>query len=79
MSFFDLRLPLGWLFVILGSLLVINGFRTTADGNSLGININLIWGAIMIGFGLVCLWFARRYARKRIRAEQSARTDLQKQ
>ena len=79
MSFFDLRLPLGWLFVILGSLLVINGFRTTADGNSLGININLIWGAIMIGFGLVCLWFARLYARKRIRAEQSARTDLQKQ
>ena len=81
MSFFDLRLPLGWLFVILGSLLVINGFRIapTADGNSLGININLIWGAIMIGFGLVCLWFARRYARKRMREKQSARTDVQKQ
>jgi uncharacterized membrane-anchored protein len=80
MSFFDLRLPLGWLFTVLGALLVINGFRASSNTNaaSLGININLIWGAVMIGFGVLCLWLARRYARKRLRAEQSARTDLPK-
>jgi hypothetical protein len=81
MSFFDLRLPLGWLFTVLGTLLVINGFRAPSNANttaSLGININLIWGAVMIGFGVLCLWLARRYARKRLRAEQSARTDLPK-
>jgi uncharacterized membrane-anchored protein len=81
MSFFDLRLPLGWLFVTLGGLLVVNGFRapSNADATSLGININLVWGAVMIGFGALCLWLARRYARKRRRAEQSTRTDLKKQ
>jgi hypothetical protein len=81
MSFFDLRLPLGWLFTVLGTLLVINGFRASSNAStvSLGININLIWGTVMIGFGGLCLWLARRYARKRLRTEQSARTDSQKQ
>jgi hypothetical protein len=67
MSFFDLRIPLGWLFAILGVLLVIAGLRGTpsADARSLGININLIWGLVMIAFGLLCLWLARREARRR--------------
>jgi len=52
MSFFDLRRPLGWLFSTLGILLVIAGLRATpaADARSLGININLIWGVVMIAF-----------------------------
>jgi hypothetical protein len=67
MSFFDLRLPLGWLFVILGALLICAGFRApvTSEGISLGFNIDFVWGAVMIGFGLICLWFARRQAKKR--------------
>ena len=71
MSFFDLRLPLGWLFVILGALLVVSGFwpPITSEGHLLGININAVWGAVMIGFGLVCLLFARNNARKREREE----------
>jgi hypothetical protein len=79
MSFFDLRLPLGWLFVILGGLLVIAGLRApmTSEGGSLGININLIWGSVLIVFGLICLWFARSYARRR-RAEEMARADSPK-
>jgi hypothetical protein len=28
-------------------------------------NIDFIWGAVMIGFGLTFLWFARREAKKR--------------
>ena len=67
MSFFDLRLPLGWLFVILGALIVCAGFgaQVTSEGMSLGWNVDFLWGAVMIGFGLICLWFARRYAKKR--------------
>ena len=70
MSFFDLRRPLGWLFSTLGILLVIAGLRATpaADARSLGININLIWGVVMIAFALVCLWLARREARRRTEA-----------
>jgi hypothetical protein len=67
MSYFDLRLPLGWLFVILGGLIICAGFgaQVTSEGMSLGLNIDFLWGAVMIGFGLACLWFARRYAKKR--------------
>ena len=74
MSFFDLRRPLGWLFSTLGILLVIAGLRATpaADARSLGININLIWGVVMIAFALVCLWLARREARRRTEAADSA-------
>jgi len=67
MKFFDLRIPLCWLFAVLGLLLVIAGLRAAAaaDVRSLGMNINLIWGAVMIGFALLCLWLARREAKKR--------------
>ena len=70
MSFFDLRVPLGWLFAILGMLLVIAGFRGTpsADARSLGLNINLIWGLVMVAFGLLCLWLARRGGRRHLGA-----------
>ena len=67
MSFFDLRLPLGWLFVVLGGLIICAGFgaQVTSEGMSLGWNIDFVWGAIMVGFGLICLWLTRRYAKKR--------------
>jgi hypothetical protein len=67
MKVFDLRFPLGWLFAVLGMLLVLAGLRATpsADARSLGININLIWGVVMITFALLCLWLARRAARRR--------------
>jgi uncharacterized membrane protein HdeD (DUF308 family) len=72
MSSFDLRLPLGWLFTILGVLLEIAGFRPTpaSEGVRSGININLIWGVVMLAFGLVCLWLAHRSRRKLQRAAQ---------
>lgn len=67
MSFFDLRLPLGWLFVILGVLLEIAGLRPapTSEGVPPAININLAWGAVMIVFGGICLWLAYRQKRRR--------------
>ncbi len=49
----DIRLPIGWLFVILGSLLTLFGiFGSHAIyERSLGININLGWGLVMMAFG----------------------------
>ena len=74
MSFFDLRRPLGWLFSTLGILLVIGGLGATpaADARSLSININLIWGVVMIAFALLCLWLARREDRRRTQAGGSS-------
>ena len=64
-----MRVPLGWLFAVLGLLLVVAGLRATpaVDARSLGININLIWGVVMIAFAVLCLWLARRAARRRLR------------
>ena len=63
---FDLRVPLGYLFVILGALLIIAGLGTISK--STGLNVNLVWGAVMIGFGIVALILAKREARRRKRA-----------
>jgi protein-S-isoprenylcysteine O-methyltransferase Ste14 len=73
MRFFDLRLPLGWLFGALGLLLVIAGLHASpaADARALGVNINLIWGAVMVAFALFCLWLARREARRRMAAPRA--------
>ena len=66
MSYFDLRGPLGWLFVILGGLLICSGFQpqVTSEGVALGTNIDWIWGGVMIAFGLICLWLCRRQSRR---------------
>jgi hypothetical protein len=59
----DVRVPMGWLFVSLGIILVVYGL--VADPaiyvqHSLGQNINLRWGIIFTLFGVVTLWLARR-------------------
>lgn len=63
----DIRLPIGWLFTLLG--LVLTGFGLVSDASiyerSSGYNINLWWGLVMIAFGLVTLMLARRRARSR--------------
>jgi uncharacterized membrane protein HdeD (DUF308 family) len=67
MAYFDLRLPLGWLFLIIGGLLTAAGFfvsPVSSDGYTLGLNINLFWGVPLLFFGLICLWMASRHSRK---------------
>jgi hypothetical protein len=54
----DLRKPIGIFFGILGIILVVHGFLTRGDpmyAKSLDININLIWGGVLIVFGLLML------------------------
>jgi hypothetical protein len=56
----DLRLPIGLMFSIFGVLLA--GFGMVSDSaiydRSLGINVNLWWGLILLLFGLVMLGLA---------------------
>ena len=63
----DLRLPIGALFTILGLVLAGYGLATNGDAAhyapSGGVNINLIWGAVMLFFGILFLAGARRGAR----------------
>ena len=59
---FDLRLPVGLMFSVLGLILTGVGLFGGAglSEKSLGINMNLIWGAVMLVFGLLMLTFAIR-------------------
>jgi hypothetical protein len=55
---FDIRLPIGLLFLALGLILMAWGVASDPEiyrTHSLGVNINLGWGAIMALFGAVML------------------------
>ena len=58
----DIRLPIGFLFTIFGVLLI--AFGAVSDkaiyARSLGININLEWGVVMLLFGALMLFLGRR-------------------
>jgi hypothetical protein len=70
----DIRLPIGLMFAILGALLSVSGLL--ADKSvfqpSLGININLWWGIVMLVFGVVMLLFGRRGTATARSTEESA-------
>ena len=59
----DIRLPMGLMFAIIGAILLIYGLATASDPSlynpSLGINVNLWWGLVMLLFGGVMLFLAR--------------------
>jgi hypothetical protein len=59
---FDLRLPIGIMFSFYGVLLAIYGLVGDKEqySRSLGININLIWGIVMLVFGGFMLLLALR-------------------
>ncbi len=60
----DIRIPLGLIFLITGGIMAVYGFLTRANtdlyARSLGINLNLTWGALMFLFGLVMYLVGRR-------------------
>ena len=59
----DLRLPIGLVFTIYGLLLTGYGLMTngaTMYDKSLGINVNTAWGILMLCFGIITLFFAKR-------------------
>ena len=58
----DIRLPIGLMFAVLGALLT--GFGLVGDKSvfqgSLGINVDLWWGLVMLVFGVVMFLLGRR-------------------
>jgi hypothetical protein len=65
---FDLRLPIGIMFSLFGVILVIFGLATGGNemyqAHSLGININLIWGLVLLIFGVFMLFLALKGGKK---------------
>ena len=58
---FDVRTPIGLLFAAIG--LLVAGYGAIARPGAAGINIDLVWGLVMVAFGAVMLglaWLARR-------------------
>jgi membrane-bound ClpP family serine protease len=59
----DLRVPMGGLFTIVGFLLTVYGLFTHGSAiyeRSAGIDINLVWGLVMLIFGLTMFLLGRR-------------------
>jgi hypothetical protein len=56
----DIRWPIGLMFTLIGALLVAYGAANRADSLSLDININLIWGVVLLVFGVLMLLGAVR-------------------
>lgn len=67
----DIRWPIGIMFSLVGVLLIVFGAATGSNTamyqHSLGININLYWGIVLLVFGALMLAgaFAGRAARKK--------------
>jgi len=63
----DVRFPIGGMFTILGVLLTVYGLASDQAiyERSLGINVNLWWGLVLLVFGAVMLGLAVRSVRHR--------------
>ena len=62
----DLRLPIGLMFSAFGVMLT--GYGLVSEkaiyARSLGVNVNLWWGLVLLAFGLVMLGFVARSRRQ---------------
>jgi len=54
----DIRWPIGLMFTVIGVLMSIYGLANRAGSMSLEININLIWGVVLLVFGVFMLVMA---------------------
>ncbi len=64
----DIRWPIGGLFSLIGLMMVIFGAVTNSDTamyqRSLGINVNICWGAVLVIFGASMLTMAWRASKQ---------------
>jgi uncharacterized membrane protein (UPF0136 family) len=69
----DIRLPLGILFLLVGSVLVVYGAASDPSlyRQSLGINVNLYWGVVLLAFGALMYALSRRVVRAEARTENT--------
>lgn len=73
----DLRWPIGLMFSLIGIMLVVFGLMTNSNQQiyerSLGLNINLYWGLLLLVFGGWMLTMAWRGSRKAPDDDQQSR------
>jgi hypothetical protein len=63
----DIRTPIGLMFGLFGLLLAGYGLMTNGSSiyqRSLGLNVNLAWGAVLLVFGGVMLWLGWKGGKK---------------
>jgi hypothetical protein len=63
----DIRYPIGYLFLTVGAILAIYGMVSGPeiyDAHSLGMNVNLWWGLVMVVFGAIMFGLAKAGASK---------------
>lgn len=56
----DIRWPIGFMFTLIGVLLLGYGTLNSSGSLSLGININFVWGIVLLIFGVLMLLGAMR-------------------
>ena len=65
---FDVRLPIGLLFLAIGVLVAgygLIGDPATFSAHAAGLNIDLVWGSVMAAFGAIMLVLTVLARRKR--------------
>jgi ABC-type Fe3+-siderophore transport system permease subunit len=62
----DIRLPMGLFFSVLGGLLAVFGAVSSPAiyARSLGVNVNLLWGLVLLLFGIIMMVLAYRARRR---------------
>jgi hypothetical protein len=57
----DIRTPIGWLFTLIGALLILQGSfgSTTLQAVVAGLNIDIVWGGVLAAFGAAMLLLRR--------------------
>lgn len=72
----DIRLPIGFMFTAFGLLLGAFGWFSDRSlyQRSLGINVNLVWGIVLLIFGLSMLLLGRAGARAAVQARAREET-----
>ena len=72
----DLRIPMGMMFTLIGAVLMAFGLSTKTNAAlyapSMGIDVNLWWGVVLLVFGLILVTLGRR-GQTQIERERGAR------
>ncbi|HKR09048.1 MAG TPA: hypothetical protein VJS39_07665 [Gemmatimonadaceae bacterium] len=77
---FDIRIPIGALFLLLGTVLTVYGVVTKSDAQlyvrSENIVINLWWGLVMVVFGALMLFFGTRAKQRPLHSAAGEETEI---
>jgi hypothetical protein len=77
---FDIRIPIGGLFLTLGGILTVYGIVTKGDtqlyARSENVSINLWWGLIMLVFGALMLYFGTRAPKRPLHSAAGEDTEV---